>query len=404
MATDNEEQLKALRSRSRRSPEVLLEMLRSRWRGHGKELRNLIPILKEHEAWHQSEEYISLMNALDPLPDAVGTLRRDLRGAPLLEADLSDAFLEETSLWGADLDGADLSKAALNDTDLSKANLWGANLCDARLEGTKLCGANLDGADLSRAALWNADLSDAHLEGANLYRVHLWKADLTGAYLGGVNAIGAYFREANLSRAFLGSSNLCGANLEHANLSGVEVGLGVRWNANDRTWPKIRHLDFKGKKLDPADRKTLFGGNDIRDVNWAGAALMKRFVEDEIFLTEYIAQEGLHNKIISWLWKWTSDYGRNLGRWLFVALIVALSFGLILYAIQDHLAVAAHNEAPKLATMLYTSIVIFTTLGFGDVTPKTLLAEIIVVIEVIIGYTMLGGLISIFANRFARRA
>ena len=46
----------------------------------------------------------------------------------------------------------------------------------------------------------------------------------------------------------------------------------------------------------------------------------------------------------------------------------------------------------------------FTTLGFGDVTPKTLLAEIIVGAEVFIGYIMLGGLISIFANKLARRA
>ncbi len=46
----------------------------------------------------------------------------------------------------------------------------------------------------------------------------------------------------------------------------------------------------------------------------------------------------------------------------------------------------------------------FTTLGFGDVKPQTELAAIIVMFEVIIGYVMLGGLVSILATKLARRA
>ena len=113
---------------------------------------------------------------------------------------------------------------------------------------------------------------------------------------------------------------------------------------------------------------------------------------------------GWRHKTISWLWKWTCDYGRSFGRWAFVSLVIALIFGGVFYAIQDHLKIVDHNTAPKLATMFYFSIVTFTTLGFGDITPKTLLAEIIVGGEVIAGYIMLGGLISIFANKLARRA
>ena len=59
-------------------------------------------------------------------------------------------------------------------------------------------------------------------------------------------------------------------------------------------------------------------------------------------------------------------------------------------------------------TMLYYSVVTFTTLGFGwiwrDITPQTTGATIVVMIEVIIiGYVMFGGLISIFATKIARR-
>jgi hypothetical protein len=51
----------------------------------------------------------------------------------------------------------------------------------------------------------------------------------------------------------------------------------------------------------------------------------------------------------------------------------------------------------------YYSIVTFTTLGFGDIVPTKWISELLVTIEVIFGYIMLGGLISIFANILARR-
>jgi len=54
-------------------------------------------------------------------------------------------------------------------------------------------------------------------------------------------------------------------------------------------------------------------------------------------------------------------------------------------------------------TPLYFSIVTFSTLGFGDIAPKTFWLEIGVAAEVILGYVMLGGLISIFATKVARR-
>jgi hypothetical protein len=53
--------------------------------------------------------------------------------------------------------------------------------------------------------------------------------------------------------------------------------------------------------------------------------------------------------------------------------------------------------------MFYYSVVTFTTLGFGDIIPKTTTAAFCVTIEVILGYVMLGGLITIFASKLSRR-
>ena len=53
---------------------------------------------------------------------------------------------------------------------------------------------------------------------------------------------------------------------------------------------------------------------------------------------------------------------------------------------------------------MYFSVVTLTTLGFGDVLPASVSAQVVVIAEVIIGYMMLGGLLSIFATKMGRRA
>ena len=62
------------------------------------------------------------------------------------------------------------------------------------------------------------------------------------------------------------------------------------------------------------------------------------------------------------------------------------------------------GKHPDFWSYLYYSVVTFTTLGFGDIVPITNIARIAVGTEVILGYVMLGGLISIFANKLARRS
>jgi voltage-gated potassium channel Kch len=61
------------------------------------------------------------------------------------------------------------------------------------------------------------------------------------------------------------------------------------------------------------------------------------------------------------------------------------------------------GKLPDFRAYLYYSVVTFTTLGFGDIIPKTNWARLAVGAEVVLGYVMLGGLISIFANKLLAR-
>jgi len=47
-------------------------------------------------------------------------------------------------------------------------------------------------------------------------------------------------------------------------------------------------------------------------------------------------------------------------------------------------------------------VVTFATLGFGDIAPACALAQVLVIIEVIMGYVFLGLIITIIARRFGR--
>ena len=105
------------------------------------------------------------------------------------------------------------------------------------------------------------------------------------------------------------------------------------------------------------------------------------------------------NAAIYRVWKVTSDCGRSFVRWgLWTALLAVVYAAAYLVVDVD---LGAH---PTPLSTLYFSVVTLTTLGYGDVLPRSLAAQCLVMSEVTVGYVMLGGLLSIFANKMARRA
>lgn len=120
-------------------------------------------------------------------------------------------------------------------------------------------------------------------------------------------------------------------------------------------------------------------------------------------------------------WELTSHCGRSFGLWVFWVLASAIIFGTVYadYAVPAWMPSPIQHMLIQLDpvfevfpdgremtsfTPYYFSIVTFTTLGFGDIQPTNLAGEIWLVLEVLLGYIMLGGLVGIFANKFARRS
>lgn len=283
----------------------------------------------------------------------------DLSGADLLEADLSNANLLSADLSMAELNGANLSRADLCSANLDKANVRSGNLRQAVLRGASLITTDL-------AA---TDLRDANLEGAHLDGAILFYADLSGA---------------DLSEAGLSGADLGGANLSRAYLSGADLG-----GAN------VNGLIY--------DRESMPGRYcGIRVDNCYGDAIFKRDAQDQ----DYIDTVGTrctnwYGKMKLAVWGWT-DYGRSIFRVGLSALILVMIFGTI-YKLFPHLVdYGKHHITPF--TPYYFSFVTYTTLGFGDVTAGCLAGEILVALEVVLGYLTLGLLLAILANTVARRS
>jgi len=160
---------------------------------------------------------------------------------------------------------------------------------------------------------------------------------------------------------------------------------------------------------------------------------LKRYIDDEqwILSWRYRPEWRWLRELLFIAWELTSHCGRSLGLWLFWAGIVVIAFAFIYKSLGiDRISLDIDDLKNKRSGLklwlpikyynsftevneskgnqmgikgyIYYSVV--TLFGFGNIAPRSNWARFFVGTEVVVGYIMLGGLISIFANIFARRS
>ncbi|MFL5624536.1 MAG: pentapeptide repeat-containing protein [Ktedonobacteraceae bacterium] len=302
---------------------------------------------------------------------------------------------------------------------LQGANLNGANLKQARLKGVKLEGANLssanlEGADLEGAYLNGANLTDAYLKGANLKQTNLEGACLLSAYLEGAELVESDLRDVFAQFAVVDGETLLAIDLDR--------------QINNET-------DFGNVGLDNArieGRLKARLKHNIRRHHWRGYTYrFKQWFPDQnrvidIPGKEIISSKGETRLNPMWPVMIVSDYGSSTTRLLLTFLSMSLLFA-FLYLIPtipapqwafwptvDHPFVQGldkYHEGDKSVVIpvgnrclraLYFSIVTMTTLGFGDISahPASAWGHILVMAQVVIGYVLLGALITRLAILF----
>jgi uncharacterized protein YjbI with pentapeptide repeats len=174
----------------------------------------------------------------------------NLKGATLLDVDLSGVNLDDVDLTGANiqrvrsgsisgtprvLQGWRLLKgylvgptADLRGADLSGLDLTWLDAGSMRISGANFSGSNLGNPDLRSSDLTGVIFKNTGLAGlrctfCDLSGIDLSGADLTGASLYKVNFSNSNLRETNFSNAFLDSANVIGADVTNASFAGSNL-------------------------------------------------------------------------------------------------------------------------------------------------------------------------------------
>lgn len=278
-----------------------------------------------------------------------------------------EVYLRRAKFDKAHLEGATFTFAHLEFARFHESHLEGSNLMFAHLDKSFLLGVHLEGACLQCAELPNAKVCNAHLNRSNFVDSHLQGSELDNACL-----IGAKFRKAHIS----GSTSFCYCEVDHET--------------------DLREVGIESVRIDTGTKQLL--EYNIRRKNW-----------------EDWYKEHWFFRWLVWPFWVISDYGRSTGRIVATFFILAFAFAAV-YAncafwcppgIVSNLIVEPHSPIWHyfllvLFRPIYFSVVTMTTLGFGDMyaNANSILGHIFLIIQVILGYVLLGALVTRFAFLF----
>ncbi|TKJ39950.1 hypothetical protein CEE37_09440 [candidate division LCP-89 bacterium B3_LCP] len=386
----------------------------------------------------------------------------NLEGAELIQTDLengvlSHSFLEKSKIHHANLTRAEFYKCHLEMADFERSNCYKTIFRKSHLEGTNFYAANLV----------NANLQGAFLSGANFYKANMSNSYINKTWAYGVNFKGANFISADLSLMKTGALSYDFFH-EECSLSDndkeklsrerriTDFSLNeflTKWRNHFYYGTPLKDLltdiklvisfykfrrKRKGKKIIRLrDELKVFGtknyycrhfgirinlinlynhnfhrwfltkfiGTELDNANMVLAKDLKRYADDQQFL--YMFKK--RHCIIYGIWKLFSDCGGKLSVVFFWSLafvgLFALLYGIIpSQPINPEPFFKYSENLTPFWKWIYVSFDIFSNLGIRSTYPNNPLGVILMIFESVLGFMMLGMLISVLANRFARRS
>ncbi len=264
-----------------------------------------------------------------------------------------------------------------------------------------LRGIPLDGIFLPSCELINLNFSNASLIRANFQQVRFINCNFVCAdfdysrialirheqdtSLGGISLRGAYIKAIELNSRTIRTPMLI------KEINYFEL---IKYLLEIVVWKK-HPIKYRGQW-------TRFQMVDVREVNeplmryqaeyinWSQSLLGKIDKFYELPITERIAFLG---SIIF------TKYWRSAAVLASFSAIINILFSFLYMALSSHFKGLSGNFLES----LYFSIVTFTTLGYGDVTPCDDLGRILVILEVVIGYITLGSFLFILGQKVSQR-
>lgn len=271
------------------------------------------------------------------------------------------------------------------------------------LEGFALKGARLEGINLvNRGKHTGYNLRFVDLYRANLHGAHLFMADLEGASLMKANLC-----EANLHYANLRNANLLGTKLKGARIENVIWGEHLLQEKRAHEAETEHNTKLAQDYFEQAEEIC----RNIRNVaSQQGLVDMAgHFFHKEMTMRRKQFPRWSVKRWISKFVDLTCGYGEKPANvFIFSASIIVLTtFAYYLFGITES-GTRIHASSPSpdgvvhdLLTCLYYSVVTFTTLGYGDITPFGM-SRLFAALEAFTGSFSMALFVVVFVKKMTR--
>jgi len=275
---------------------------------------------------------------------------------------------EEIWLEGADFKGAIFS-VNLNITSMVH---FIDNLVDECFKGI--------GEDVRRIFARRENIMETvktYLEGADFRNSHLKRADFLEAHLEAANFTYANLESANFRRAVVDGSTVIWQCKVNRHREGKEWGTDFNGVGLDRL------------RIDPETKQLL--EYNIRRMNWDG------------WYKKGCWWQRILKRLFIWLFWLISDYGLRTWRIIVTFFVLAITFAVVYWLCPTFVMVnQVVGDIRGFWHALYFSVVTMTTLGFGDIAanPDSWGGQTLLMLQVILGYVLLGALVTRFAVLF----
>lgn len=332
-------------------------------------------------------------------------------------------------LVGADFSSSKFYNCSFEDIDFKKLKL---KLIGVDFSGCDFYGCNFDEQNLKytnfeKCPIYKSSFNKAKLENsifnkASLIGSQFNEATMTSMQCKNTNIVKCEFKKTIMNRSNFAKSKFNSTELKRAdlNLSNLTQAKFIDSNLSEAKLERVSIQETLFYNID-VNKETSFLFSNLKKAEWVNNRSLIREFEEKQYIHDLYIYYRDNNTMLRLLdiWKYTSNYGKDIKRWIFCSIGVILFFSSFFFL--DHIISCFCGTSPlysflcceiiprfdikyqTLLSPLYFSAVTFTTLGFGDIVPINAAGQLLVMLEVIIGYVMLGGLVSIFANIFSRR-
>lgn len=283
--------------------------------------------------------FVSLENFVDQFPTSKFTGLSDFRGINLTEISIQYAVI-------------------------NNVNFAYANLINSRLSQVMLHSVNLVSADLRGAHIFNVTLANGSA---------MPGADLRGAFINGLRDVNdtsvAYpFMYEPVSALYL--------------IRALILSLFKDWNVI----------------FDKVGKHTRFLANDVSNLRAPDNRVLRRYIDWYQYVFSNLGSlrsQSIKDKLFFSLSIVTTKAWSSYVSLAVTGLVVNLLFALMFYIDHSDFNGLDNNYF----SAFYYSVVTFTTLGYGDITPQGGWARFLVLIEVVLGYVTLGVFVYLLSRK-----